>query len=71
MSHNDSQKSSFKSSSRQVLFTPTFSQKAANRGQNVTKLLILDDFAGNSFVLTILQRNPACNLKKTRNLFTK
>src|ERR1035437_8238648 len=45
--------------------------EAAKRGRNVSSLLILDDFAGKSFVLTILQRNPVCNLKKTTTLRPK
>jgi hypothetical protein len=32
---------------------------------------MLDDFANNSFVLKILQRGTACNLKKTIKLRTK
>jgi hypothetical protein len=52
-------------------FSRAFQRKVANRGQNTAQLLILDDFAGNFFVLKILQRNHTCKLKKQRNLHPK
>src|ERR1035441_7466466 len=45
--------------------------QVARRGRNLPELLILEYFAGNFFVFYILQRNPPCNLKKTRILRPK